>query len=196
VGVLAADHLSGASMRERRHKLGLTQVELARALGVSGNTVARWERGTLRIAYPERVRAAIEVLIRTASDAAAGDASERGKQRPHNLPAPFTRFFGRQLEIRQLGQLLLTSRLITLAGAAGIGKTRLALELGASVVHSFRDGVWLVELASINDPQMIARGVAATLTWRSFVTRSSVSTSGRSNSSLTPKEPAALGWCT
>jgi predicted ATPase/DNA-binding XRE family transcriptional regulator len=155
----AADQLSGVSLRQRRHELGLTQVELARALGVSSNTVARWERGALRIAYPERVNATIEVLMRTESSR----APSRPREQPHNLPTAFTRFFGRELEIRQLAQLLDSSRLITLVGAAGIGKTRLALEVGTSVVRSFRDGVWLVELASTKDPQAVVQSVAATL---------------------------------
>jgi predicted ATPase/class 3 adenylate cyclase len=81
----------------------------------------------------------------------------------HNLPVQLTSFVGRERELAELKPLLLTSRLLTLTGPGGTGKTRLALRLAADVVESFTDGVWLVELAPLADPSLVPHTVAATL---------------------------------
>src|SRR4029453_4356293 len=73
-----------------------------------------------------------------------------GRER-HNLPLPTTRFVPRAGELQQLGQVLGESRLVTITGAGGCGKTRLALELAQANLEHFADGVWLVELASLAD---------------------------------------------
>ncbi|MEU1338964.1 LuxR C-terminal-related transcriptional regulator [Streptomyces sp. NPDC005827] len=78
-----------------------------------------------------------------------------------NLPAAFSTFVGRRREITEVGHRLGTSRLLTLTGPGGIGKTRLALEVAAGSVKSFPDGVWLVDLAPVQDPGAVA-GVAVT----------------------------------
>lgn len=68
---------------------------------------------------------------------------------PTNLPVPLTSFVGREREAAQVERLLTTTRLLTLTGAGGVGKTRLAIELAREVVEQYPDGVWLVELASL-----------------------------------------------
>jgi len=78
----------------------------------------------------------------------------------HNLPAPLTTFVGREKEISELTQLLTTTRLLTLTGAGGCGKTRLALEFGRTAVGMFPDGVFLVELAAIAQPALVGQAVA------------------------------------
>jgi predicted ATPase/DNA-binding CsgD family transcriptional regulator len=75
--------------------------------------------------------------------------------RPTNLPPHLTSFIGRERESAELAQMLAVSRLVTLTGPGGCGKTRLALQVANSVNHNFRDGVWLVELASLRDPGLI-----------------------------------------
>jgi DNA-binding NarL/FixJ family response regulator len=86
---------------------------------------------------------------------------------PHNLPAAVTSFIGREREIttlaRLLGEVPQTTRLLTLTGAGGVGKTRLALEVAAELLRgtTFPDGVWLVELASLADPRRLAQVVSA-----------------------------------
>ncbi len=65
----------------------------------------------------------------------------------HNLPHQVTSFIGREKEIAELERLLSTTRLLTLTGAGGCGKTRLAVHLAANVVQGYPDGCWLVELA-------------------------------------------------
>jgi predicted ATPase/class 3 adenylate cyclase len=82
---------------------------------------------------------------------------------PNNLPEQTTRFIGRTAELDELGRLLASSRVLTLTGAGGSGKTRLGLHLAASVVDRFPDGVWLVELAALREAEWVARATAAVL---------------------------------
>ncbi len=83
--------------------------------------------------------------------------------RRHNLPIALTSFVGRDRELPEVGRLLDRNRLLTLTGAGGAGKTRLALEAARRRAGSFPDGVWLVELAGLGDPALGAggRGVGA-----------------------------------
>jgi len=81
----------------------------------------------------------------------------------HNLPAPTTSFVGREREIAQVKQLFERSRLVTLTGAGGCGKTRLALRVAEDLVAEYPDGVWWVELAALSDPALVCPTVAATL---------------------------------
>jgi predicted ATPase/class 3 adenylate cyclase len=82
---------------------------------------------------------------------------------PHNLPAPITSFVGRDRERTRLTELLSQQRLVTVVGAGGAGKTRLAIEVAGGQVDSYPDGVWFVDLAPINDPGLVAVTVAGTL---------------------------------
>jgi len=77
-----------------------------------------------------------------------------------NLPHPLTSFIGREKEIAELVDLLGTQRLLTLTGAGGCGKTRLAIQVAAQVRGRFPDGAWLVELASLADPGVIPTAIA------------------------------------
>src|SRR5581483_203316 len=79
----------------------------------------------------------------------------------HNLPIQLTSFIGREKEMEQVRRLLSTTRLLTLTGAGGSGKTRLALQVAADVLDEYPDGVWLVELASLADPALVPQAVAA-----------------------------------
>ena len=81
----------------------------------------------------------------------------------HNLQAQLTYFIGRDREIAELTKLLASARLLTLTGAGGCGKTRLALELGTRVLDRFPDGVWMVDLAALSDPGLVAQAVASVL---------------------------------
>jgi non-specific serine/threonine protein kinase len=82
----------------------------------------------------------------------------------HNLPSQPTSFVGRAAELAELRSMLSGgARLITIAGPGGIGKSRLALQAAAEALDGDGDGVWLVELAPVADPELVARTVAAVL---------------------------------
>jgi predicted ATPase/class 3 adenylate cyclase len=89
-----------------------------------------------------------------------------GVRPPTNLSAAFSSFVGREQEMSHVRQLLTGARLLTLTGAGGIGKTRLALETAAELVDQYPDGVWLVELAALTDPFFVPQAVATALTIR------------------------------
>ena len=78
----------------------------------------------------------------------------------HNLPAELTSFVGREKPLAELRRLLSTSRLLSLTGSGGVGKTRLAIRLVSDLTNEFAGGVWLVDLASLAAPGLIAQAVA------------------------------------
>ncbi|MEU6789091.1 BTAD domain-containing putative transcriptional regulator [Nonomuraea angiospora] len=80
---------------------------------------------------------------------------------PTNLPAPLTSFIGRDDDLTRIGALLTTGRLVTVLGPGGAGKTRLALEAARRHRHEYRDGAWLIDLASVTEPAKIATAVLA-----------------------------------
>ncbi|MEE6259428.1 adenylate/guanylate cyclase domain-containing protein [Plantactinospora sonchi] len=82
---------------------------------------------------------------------------------PHNLPTQVTSFVGRKAERAELDRLINDQRLVTVVGAGGAGKTRLAVELAGGVVESHPDGVWFVDIATVTDPGLVAFAVAAVL---------------------------------
>jgi class 3 adenylate cyclase len=83
--------------------------------------------------------------------------------RAQNLPAPLTSFVGRHTEMAEVSQSVTDNRLVTLTGAGGAGKTRLAVEVAAQLVTEFGDGLWYIDLASITDPVVVTVTVAHTL---------------------------------
>jgi len=82
---------------------------------------------------------------------------------PNNLPQQMTSFVGREHEAGELRALIARSRLVTIVGTGGLGKTRLSLQLAATVVNDFPDGVWLVELAALGDPRVVLQAAASVL---------------------------------
>ena len=82
------------------------------------------------------------------------------------LPAEMTSFVGRRGELLEVRRLLGASRMVTLTGFGGVGKTRLAARVAAEVRRSFRDGVWFVDLTSLHDPELLPNIVANTLELR------------------------------
>jgi predicted ATPase/DNA-binding winged helix-turn-helix (wHTH) protein len=86
--------------------------------------------------------------------------ADRASKPKHNLPYQLTSFVGREQEIAQLGELATAHRLVTLTGAGGAGKTRLAIEVASRLVDAFPDGVRLVELAALSDPRLVPQAVA------------------------------------
>ena len=82
---------------------------------------------------------------------------------PNNLPQQATSFIGREKELAELKRLLAKTRLLTLTGSGGCGKTRLGLQVAADSLEQFPDGVWLVELAPLADPGLVPQTVATVL---------------------------------
>jgi non-specific serine/threonine protein kinase len=82
---------------------------------------------------------------------------------PHNLPAVRSSFVGREQETEEIKRELAMRRLLTLTGAGGSGKTRLALEVARDLVETYPDGVWLVELAPLSEEALVPKAVAEAL---------------------------------
>ena len=101
--------------------------------------------------------------VEPASGAGEPAHDPRGAGPRHNLLPALTSFVGRDRELREVGRLLDEHRLVTLTGAGGAGKTRLALQTAAQRVRGHRDGVWLVELAALGDPALVPNATLAAL---------------------------------
>jgi predicted ATPase/DNA-binding SARP family transcriptional activator len=95
----------------------------------------------------------------------AGTPTEQtaGGAQAHNLPAQRTSFVGREREMLEVKRQLVMTRLLTLTGAGGSGKTRLALEVARDLVGAYPDGVWLVELAPLSEKKLVPHAVADAL---------------------------------
>ncbi|MGE5249369.1 MAG: adenylate/guanylate cyclase domain-containing protein, partial [Bacteroidota bacterium] len=81
----------------------------------------------------------------------------------HNLPTQLTSFIGREKEIEEIRQAILSHRLVTLTGSGGTGKTRLSLQVAAELLDQFPHGVWFVELTAITDPDFIPKAVLSAI---------------------------------
>ncbi|MEU7496405.1 BTAD domain-containing putative transcriptional regulator [Streptomyces griseofuscus] len=107
----------------------------------------------------------------------SADRSQAASDRSHapdwptqgNLPARLTSFVGREADLAALGTDLETARLVTLLGPGGAGKTRLSQEAAAAVGHRARDGVWLAELAPVDDPEAVPQAVLTAIGARETV---------------------------
>jgi non-specific serine/threonine protein kinase len=141
--------------------------------------------GEIREALGDRDHQLLKTVARRGFilDASLGTARQAGDVRAptahgpfargtHNLPAPLTTFIGRRQQIAELARLLPSTRLLTLTGAGGCGKTRLALEVARHVLDTFPDGAWLADLAPIRDPALVAQTVATALDVRQSPGRS------------------------
>ena len=83
-----------------------------------------------------------------------------GRPRPSNLPAELTSFVGRRSELREVKNLLTTTRVLTLTGSGGAGKTRLALRAATEMARGFPDGAWLVGAGGANEGFILFQDVA------------------------------------
>jgi predicted ATPase/DNA-binding SARP family transcriptional activator len=123
-------------------------------------------------------REILEGRFRSGGAGAEGEGRKRPQERPPeagtgalpapggsrtNLPARLSSFVGRGREMAQIGRILARTRLLTLTGAGGCGKTTLALATAAGLRGEFRDGVWLVELAALDDPNLVPHAVGHAL---------------------------------
>jgi predicted ATPase/transcriptional regulator with XRE-family HTH domain len=182
----------GGWLKQRRRESGVTQEELGERIGCSETATRKIELGErrpsvqiaqllaeyLNIAADERE--AFITFARSGREGSGGatvgplsEPGETGTRAPWrnvylhqtNLPAVLTPLIGREQERASARSYLLNPRMrvLTLTGAPGIGKTRLALQVASDLVERFEDGTYLVELASVTDPDMVTLAVARTL---------------------------------
>ena len=176
----------GYWIRRQRKALDLTQQALADRVGCSLAAIKKIEGDERRPSRQIAERLADVLGVRAeqrgifldvargirsvdqlsvAREAVASAPTEIPKPLPHNLPMQLTSFIGRERELDEVKHLLSSTRLLTLTGPGGTGKTRLALHLGAEMLalKQFTNGVWLVELAPLADPTLVTQTIAATL---------------------------------
>lgn len=167
----------GPLLKFLRRRAGLTQRQLALAVGYSESQISRLEKNER--APDEALLAARFVpalQLETEPGWAArllelGDTSREPTEpatplvsasHPHNLPLQLTSFIGREKELAEITQLLTGgTRLVTLVGLGGCGKTRLALQVGHALLPNFAQGVWLIELAPVTEPELVPQALAA-----------------------------------
>ncbi|HEV7214235.1 MAG TPA: helix-turn-helix domain-containing protein [Chloroflexota bacterium] len=180
----------GALLRRHRLAAGLTQEELAQQAQVSERGLSDLERGLRRVPQQttlHRLGAALALSPEDAGvftaaarrgrrwnggDSAAGCADRRQTSASALLPQPLTTFVGRERELVSLRRLLASSRLLTLTGAPGVGKTRLALQLAAELATDDPGGVAFVPLAPLNHADLVIPRIAQMLGVREADNRS------------------------
>ncbi len=131
---------------------------LRKALGADRNLILTVPLRGYR--FTGEVRA-LDAEGRALPSPSPGPGAER--QIPTNLPAPVSDFIGREPELREVHELLRHSRLVTLVGTGGIGKTRLGLEAARATLEEFPDGVWIAELAPLTDSDLVASAINTAL---------------------------------
>jgi predicted ATPase/DNA-binding XRE family transcriptional regulator len=164
----------GAWLRKQRRALDLTQKAFADQIGCAEITVRRMEADeykpsnelalvlfeNLGIPEPERTP-----WVRFARGLAEYpkrySTSSPPREQKTNLPIPLTSFVGREKEQRDVIQRISRNRLVTLTGSGGIGKTRLAEQIANQLLEEYAEGVWLVELASLNDAALVLQTAGA-----------------------------------
>ncbi len=144
--------------------------QLMRALATAGrqaDALAVYERLRDRLAGELGVDPAAEIqaihLAVLRGEIAPESAQPEPTRRRTNLRVPLTRLIGRDREVRRITDLLVEGRLVTIVGPGGVGKTRLAQEIGTVITADRRDGVWLVELASVSEAKGIVPAMIGAL---------------------------------
>ena len=163
----------GAQLKALREAAGFTQEELATIASLSVHAVSALERGERRRPHVETVRALSAALDLTGANRDAFLGSARASARATaaeelvgaSLPSPLTPLLGRDSEMETLRQWLgdPVSRLITLIGPGGVGKTRLVLELARTIAKERATRVVFVSLAAIRDVVFVAPAIAEAL---------------------------------
>ena len=167
----------GGLLRQLRADAGLTQEELAEAAGLSPRSVSDLERGISLTARKDTARLLAGALGLAGPQRALFEAAARGRgtaaaalaargpltTKPNNLPAQLTPFVGREDDVAVVRRAAAAARLVTLTGAGGIGKTRLALQAAAGLPDAFPDGLWWVALAPVRRGGQVLSALAQAL---------------------------------
>jgi len=161
----------GEWLRKQRRALDLSRKIFADQVGCAEVTLRRIEAGSLKpskelasiliekLGIPDNKRPQWISFARGLSGFPIQSPLSLNKPES-NLPVSLTSFVGREKEQVQVINLISKHRLITLTGSGGVGKTRLARKVGEQLLENYSDGVWLVELASLNDPTLLAQTIA------------------------------------
>ncbi|MGB8907431.1 MAG: helix-turn-helix domain-containing protein [Candidatus Cybelea sp.] len=171
----------GKLLRHHRLAAGLSQEALAERARMSAFAISALERGHRRKPQSKTLALLAEALALDADQRAQFEAAGRsGPTRlgavtvgpwtgasatrliQNNLPRQVTRLIGRENELAEIAQLVHAHPLTTLVGAGGIGKTRLALQIGEALLEGSGDGVWLVELAAFDETASTVQAIAST----------------------------------
>ena len=164
----------GSFLREFRLAAGLSQEVLAERARLSVDAIGALERGVRRVPQKQTLKLIVEALGLGPEDrgrleaAAVRDPQPRqrdaGPQRSDgNLPRRLTRFVGRVRDVESVRRLSSSSRVVTLTGPGGVGKTRLATEAASSLVDSYPDGAWLVDLGAAGRRVPVAQEIVGVL---------------------------------
>jgi predicted ATPase/DNA-binding XRE family transcriptional regulator len=179
----------GTLLRQLRVDAAMTQQELAERAKLSVEAISQLERGART--RPQRETLALlaraldlsperqSLLIRAAQTAPRGRPRERSDRSDlsllrlvrsdiqtaanHNLPRQLTSFLGREREVSEIAALLQEHRLVTVVGAGGVGKTRVAVQLGTDVLDGYSDGAWLIDLAPLAHQDLVENAILSAL---------------------------------
>ena len=129
----------------------------------AASVAARRERAQASSGEPAHMHPLASTVLASRANGRELSARSQRVTYPNNLPPPLTRFIGRETEIAAIEALLSRTRILTLIGAGGCGKTRLGLQVAANALEQFPDGVWFLELASLTDPALVLQTLAIAL---------------------------------
>jgi non-specific serine/threonine protein kinase len=165
---LSVQALSALESGRRQAPYRRTVALLAHALGLSTEDATLLEAAVVRermpaVVAPEVGRQDQETLPEPQIGGEAAPVAHAAQPARTYLPLALTSFIGRAREQAEVRALLGAARLVTLTGAGGAGKSRMALAVAGELVSEYPDGVWLVELASLADPALVAGAVAQAL---------------------------------
>jgi len=139
---------------------GRSDKEIARKLSLSPNTVKWYNKQIFaNLEVNNRMQAVQKALDHNLLDPKPGAKEVKERGPIHNLPATPASFIGRIEETEEITALLKKKRLLTLTGPGGCGKTRLATHVAWNLIDYYPDGVWFVDLGSLQDPSLIANAV-------------------------------------
>jgi predicted ATPase len=160
----------GELLRQFRTRAGLSQSDLAEKARISEAAVGALERGDRKAPYPSTVALLVKGLGLNSEERAALEgarASVRYRSResvvPNNIQAERTSFVGREGDVAKILELLASSRLVTVTGSGGIGKTRVVLEAARQVLGNPWNEVWFVDLAPLVDGDYISAKIASAI---------------------------------
>lgn len=172
----------GRWLQSQRKRLDLTREALAARALCSPSAIKRIETGDLKpsqelagllaraLAIPDERQEAFVRFARTGDEAAylaiqGRPAAAAPEREAGNLPRPLTSLIGRESDVAAVGDLLAAAdtRLVTLIGPPGVGKTRLALAAGHASIEAFPDGVWFVPLDDLSDPTHVPGAILRAL---------------------------------